>query len=389
MANNRRLGAGAFIGFTGFAAGVVFTVLVAFTGLGLMTLTNYHHFGSLINVINKVEDNFLEPVNTTKLVDGAIKGLVESLEDPYSVYLDPQRYKELQTQIQGSFGGLGIQVAMKGKNLTVVAPIKGTPAYRAGIKSGDVISKIGTQDVPGMDIDRAVDLMRGPVGTTATITITREEKGEKKSLVFNIVRENISVPSVEGSMVKGKPLAYIQLSMFNENTADELSKTLAELKKESFRGIILDLRFNPGGELQSAVSVANYFVPKGRVVTIRDKNGREEVFEADGKRLGLPLVVLVNGYSASASEIVAGAIKDTGSGTLVGTKTFGKGIVQTIYPVGSDAALKITTAKYLTPKGHDINKKGIIPDVVIDLPKESTTDVQLEKAIEILIDKLK
>ncbi|MDA8210745.1 MAG: S41 family peptidase [Clostridia bacterium] len=366
---------------------VVLMFLFGATVSGVL-VTNYQHIGTLVKVVKLVRNNYIEPVTTTQLMDGAIKGIVESLDDPYSVYLEPKRYQELQVQMQGSFGGLGIHVGVKDKHITVIAPIKGTPAFRAGVKAGDVIARINDQDAINMDIDKAVELMRGPAGTRVKITVIREEKGEKKPLEFNIVREIITVPSVEGKLVKGEPIAHIQLSMFNENTKTELAETIKKLEQEKFRGIILDLRNNPGGELKAAGDVANYFVPKGRIVTIRDRFGAVETIDADGDKLNYPLVVLVNGFSASASEIVAGAIKDTGSGTLVGTKTYGKGVVQTIFKLDSDSGLKITTAKYFTPKGHDIHKKGIDPDVVIEQPEDSKEDLQLNKAVEILKSKI-
>lgn len=366
---------------------VVLMFLFGATVSGVL-VTNYQHIGTLVKVVKLVRNNYIEPVTTTQLMDGAIKGIVESLDDPYSVYLEPKRYQELQVQMQGSFGGLGIHVGVKDKHITVIAPIKGTPAFRAGVKAGDVIARINEQDAINMDIDKAVELMRGPAGTSVKITVIREEKGEKKPLEFNIVREIITVPSVEGNLVKGEPIAHIQLSMFNENTKAELAETIKKLEQEKFRGIILDLRNNPGGELKAAGDVANYFVPKGRIVTIRDRFGAVETIDADGDKLNYPLVVLVNGFSASASEIVAGAIKDTGAGTLVGTKTYGKGVVQTIFKLDSDSGLKITTAKYFTPKGHDIHKKGIDPDVVIEQPEDSKEDVQLNKAVEILKSKI-
>lgn len=372
---------------------LLIAVLVLFLGLGGavtgILAVNYEHLGNLVKVISLVRNNYLEPVTTTQLMDGAIKGIVESLDDPYSTYLEPKSYQDLQVQMQGSFGGVGIQVGVRNKHIIVVAPMKGTPAWRKGVKPGDIIAKINDKDSMNLDIDKAVDLMRGPAGTKVTITVAREVNGVTKTFVIPLVREIITVPSVEGEMVKGQPIGYIQMSVFNENTYPELTENLRKLEKQNMKGIILDLRNNPGGELLAARDVANLFVPKGRIVTIRDRNGVEEKYDADGSMLSYPLVVLVNGYSASASEIVAGAIKDTGTGTLVGTKTYGKGVVQTIYRLDNNSGLKLTTAKYLTPKGHDIHKKGIIPDVVVEMPENSKTDVQLDKAIEIMKTKLK
>lgn len=358
---------------------VVFLVIVVFGG---MLASNYKHLGTLLEVIHLVRTRYLEPVNATTLVDGAIRGLVKSLNDPYSVYLDPGEYARLQEQIRGSFGGLGILVGIKEDQLTVMRAYEGTPAYRKGIRQGDVIVRIDGRDARGMDLDTAVSLMRGPVGTEVRLTITR--KGAPQPWDVNLVREEISVPTVEGRMIPGKGIGYISLTQFTEKTPDELESTITRLKKEGMRAVLLDLRNNPGGELRSAVKVASYFIPRGPVVYIQYRSGREETYSSEGKNLNLPLVVLINRASASAAEILAGAVKDTGSGILVGEKTFGKGIVQTVYELDNGAALKLTTARYLTPARHDINKKGIVPDVVVEQEPQAQVDLQLERAIQIL-----
>ncbi|WP_027356288.1 S41 family peptidase [Desulfofundulus thermocisternus] len=358
---------------------VVFLVIVVFGG---MLASNYKHLGTLLEVIHLVRTRYLEPVNATTLVDGAIRGLVKSLNDPYSVYLDPGEYARLQEQIRGSFGGLGILVGIKEDQLTVMRAYEGTPAYRKGIRQGDVIVRIDGRDARGMDLDTAVSLMRGPVGTEVKLTITR--KGAPQPWDVNLVREEISVPTVEGRMIPGKGIGYISLTQFTEKTPDELESTITRLKKEGMRAVLLDLRNNPGGELRSAVKVAGYFIPRGPVVYIQYRSGREETYSSEGKNLNLPLVVLINRASASAAEILAGAVKDTGSGILVGEKTFGKGIVQTVYELDNGAALKLTTARYLTPARHDINKKGIVPDVVVEQEPQAQVDLQLERAIQIL-----
>ncbi|WP_073162485.1 S41 family peptidase [Desulfofundulus australicus] len=358
---------------------VVFLVIVVFGG---MLASNYKHLGTLLEVIHLVRTRYLEPVNATTLVDGAIRGLVKSLNDPYSVYLDPGEYARLQEQIRGSFGGLGILVGIKEDQLTVMRAYEGTPAYRKGIRQGDVIVRIDGRDARGMDLDTAVSLMRGPVGTEVKLTITR--KGAPQPWDVNLVREEISVPTVEGRMIPGKGIGYISLTQFTEKTPDELESTITRLKKEGMRAVLLDLRNNPGGELRSAVKVAGYFIPRGPVVYIQYRSGREETYSSEGKNLNLPLVVLINRASASAAEILAGAVKDTGSGILVGEKTFGKGIVQTVYELDNSAALKLTTARYLTPARHDINKKGIVPDVVVEQEPQAQVDLQLERAIQIL-----
>ncbi|ADG83572.1 S41 family peptidase [Thermincola potens] len=363
-------------------------IILSVVASGLVTgalITNYNNVGTLARVISLIERNYLETVKTETLVEGAVKGIVDSLGDPYSVYMPPKMFKELQEKMQGSFGGVGIIVSMKGEHIAVIEPIKGTPAEKAGIKAGDIITKVNDKDTKDMDLDTAVGLMRGPVGTEVVLQVFRKQTN--KFLNFKIVREMIEVPTVEGKILPNTKIGYIAISMFASNTDEELDKVLQEVLAHKPKGLILDLRDNPGGDLESAVRIADKFIPKGPIVYVEYRTGSDEYYEADDKRIELPLVVLINENSASASEIVAGAIKDTGSGTLVGTKTFGKGVVQSIYTLQNKAGLKLTTAKYLTPKKKDIHKKGIQPDVKVELPENSEKDLQLEKAISILEEK--
>lgn len=374
----------------------VLLVLAVLSG-GFVTgalITDYDNLGTLTRVISLVQKHYLETAESADMVDGAIKGVVDSLGDPYSVYMPPKMYKELTDQVRGSFGGIGILVSQQAEHIVVVKPIKDTPAYTEGIKAGDVIFKIDGKDTKDMDMDSAVNMMRGPVGTEVKVTVFR--KSDNKMHDFTIAREIIRVPTVEGEILPETDIAYVSIMQFTLNTAAELQKTLADLgvsienqDSEKVKGIILDMRGNPGGELEAAVNVADMFVPEGPIVFITYRSADEEMYKADSRYLNLPLVVLVDGNSASASEIVAGAIKDTQAGTLVGTKTFGKGVVQSLYELQNDAGLKLTTGKYLTPKRNDINKKGIEPNVKIELAEDAETDVQLEKAIETLEQKIK
>ncbi len=374
----------------------VLLVLAVLSG-GFVTgalITDYDNLGTLTRVISLVQKHYLETAEPSDMVDGAIKGIVDSLGDPYSVYMPPKMYKELTDQVRGSFGGIGILVSQKEEHLVVVKPIKDTPAYKEGIKAGDIIFKIDGKDTKDMDMDSAVNMMRGPVGTEVTVTVFRES--DNKMHDFTLAREIIRVPTVEGEILPDTDIAYVSIMQFTLNTAAELQKTLAELgvsmenqDNGKVKGIILDMRGNPGGELEAAVNVADMFVPEGPIVYITYRSADEEMYKADNRYLNLPLVVLVDGNSASASEIVAGAIKDTQAGTLVGTKTFGKGVVQSLYELQNNAGLKLTTGKYLTPKRKDINKKGIEPNVKIEMAEDAETDVQLEKAIEILEQKIK
>jgi carboxyl-terminal processing protease len=364
-------------------AGIILVVLFVLVG-GLLA-SDYKHFGNLIKVITLVRTQYLQPVNSTQLVDGAIKGIVDSLDDPYSVYLEPKTYSQLKEQIKGSFGGLGILVGIKEQKLTVVRAYQGTPAFEAGIEAGDVISRIDDSDTSGIDMETAIKLMRGPVGSSVSITVSRP--GNPEPLQFALVREEISVPTVEGHVLSGTKIGYIIISQFTERTSEEMKGMLNKLQGEYITGLILDLRDNPGGELGTAVNVAKYFIPKGPIVFIDYRVGRDQEFSSEGHTVGLPLAVLINGGSASASEIVAGAVKDTGAGTLVGTKTFGKGIVQTVFPLNNGAGLKLTTARYLTPNKNDINLKGVEPDVQVQPLEDKSLDVQLDRAVELIKQK--
>jgi len=381
----------------GLAAGFALTVGLLF----LMVTLNTWHLGNGFKAVSLIKARSLEPLSATQLVDGAMKGMVEELQDPYSVYLEPKDYQSLQTQMKGSYGGLGIYVGIPQdtKKLTVMAPIKGTPAAKAGIKSGDEIWQIDGENATEMDIDTAVGLMKGTAGTKVTLGI----KGPNEEQVRQIplVREIIEIPSVEGKMLDNHPnIAYINISMFNDMTGKELKDTVEKLTAENdCRGLILDLRNNPGGALNAAVDAGGLFVPNGEpVVWLVDKYRTEELI-SQGDVIGLPLVVLINKGSASASEILAGAIKDVKAGTLVGETSFGKGIVQSVFELGDGAALKITTAKYLTPNKNDIHKKGIEPDVKVLIPEDTDPtviysvdpekDAQLKKGIEVLKSKIK
>lgn len=359
--------------------------ILVFAGIlfaGGIMATNYKHAGNLIKVYSLVKSQYLEEVSTTKLVDGAISGMVESLEDPYSAYLDAETYSHLQEQIRGTFGGLGILVGIADDYLTVVRAYEGTPAHEEGIRAGDKIEAIDGKDARGMDLETAVGIMRGPVGTKIELSLLRE--GREEPLKVTLTRREISVPTVEGRIIEDTKIAHVGIAQFNEKTPGELESTLGNLKEQGMQALILDLRNNPGGELVAAKEVADKFIPGGPVVTVDYRVGKDYTYEADDNYLDIPLVVLVNGNSASASEIVAGAIKDTGVGKLVGTTTFGKGIVQTVFPLDNGAALKLTTARYLTPEGYNIHGKGIAPDIKVSQGSLEGEDLQLRKAVELL-----
>ena len=362
-----------------------------------MISTNHENLGQVIKAFTLIKAQSIEETTTGELIQGSVSGMIDALDDPYSVYLDADTFNTLQERMSGTYGGVGLLITKDDEGrLVVVSPFRGTPAHRAGVATGDFIVKINDEDTSDMELETAASLMQGDPGTDVTITTFREGR-ENKDIA--ITREIITVPSVDGTIIEEEPdIAYINLSMFNENTIDELQQDLGELGKIGYSALVLDMRNNPGGSLQSAIEVADEFIPEGPVVHIVSKFSTN-TFTASGPAIDIPFVVLVNSGSASASEIVAGAIQDTGVGILVGERTFGKGLVQSIFPLDDGAALKLTTAKYLTPNERDINKKGIDPDIeVILTPEEAfealqdapdpANDPQLQKAIEIIKSKL-
>ena len=335
-----------------------------------------------------VKGQYVGAADGVNLMTGAVKGLVNALGDPYSVYMDPKMYSELMLETKGSFGGVGIVLGVKDKKLTVVAPIEGTPAEAAGILSGDQIVRVGELDTKDMALDEAVGKIRGPEGSKVTLTIQRNGKEAQE---FPLTRATIVIKSVSGKMLD-KEMGYIRVSMFSETTGKDFTRKLEELKDQGMTSLVLDLRNNPGGLIDQCVKVAELLVPKGPIVSVIGKDGDRETYQSSSTVAPLPLTVLVNGGSASASEIVAGAIQDRGVGKLVGVKTFGKGSVQRLMPLDKESAVKITIAEYHTPNDRSIHGKGIVPDVIVEIPKdfdrESKQDPQLDKAIEVLKETL-
>lgn len=366
---------------------VVFTFSATIGGMLYLLRADSSDIASTIKFFRAmqiVKSRYVEDVPTEKLMTGAIKGMVASLGDPHSVYMDAKMFKEFMIETEGSFGGVGIVVGIKDKMLTVVSPIEGTPGDKAGIKSGDRILKIDGQDTKDMTLDEAVNKIRGPEGSQVVLSIVR---GDELPKDYTLIRSNIQIKTVSGKMLPGN-IGYIRLAMFNENTANDFNRKYQEFEKEGMKGLVLDLRDNPGGLLDESVKVADKLVPKGPVVSVVTKDGHRDTYNSTLETVKYPLVVLVNGGSASASEIVAGAVQDTGAGTLVGTKTYGKGSVQTLVRLGSDA-VKLTIAKYLTPADRSINGVGIEPDVKVEYGwRESGVDAQLNKAVEIIKSKI-
>ncbi|RVY32955.1 S41 family peptidase [Helicobacter pylori] len=320
-------------------------------------------FSRFSNVVSEIEKKYVDKISISEIMTKAIEGLLSNL-DAHSAYLNEKKFKEFQAQTEGEFGGLGITVGMRDGVLTVIAPLEGTPAYKAGIKSGDNILKINNESTLSMSIDDAINLMRGKPKTPIQITIVR--KNEPKPLVFNIVRDIIKLPSVYVKKIKETPYLYVRVSGFDKNVTKSVLEGLKANPKA--KGIVLDLRGNPGGLLNQAVGLSNLFIKEGVLVSQKGKNKEENLeYKANGRApyTNLPIAVLVNGGSASASEIVAGALQDHKRAIIIGEKTFGKGSVQMLLPINKDEAIKITTARYYLPSGRTIQAKGITPDIVI------------------------
>lgn len=370
--------------------GSILLVLVTFitTSAGFLYLLNAWSADAasafkVIRALHVVKSRYVEDVKNDTLIAGAIKGMVKSLDDPHSIYMDAKTFKEFMIETEGSFGGVGIVIGIKDKLLTVVAPIEGTPGEKAGIKSGDQIIKIDGQETQDMALDEAVNKIRGTEGSKIVLTILRGQEVQD----YTLTRSNIQIKTVAGKMLEDN-IGYIRISMFNDNTGNDFVRKLQELEKQGMKAMVLDLRDNPGGLLGESVKVASQFVPKGPVVSVVTRDGQRETHSSNLETKKYPIVILVNGGSASASEIVAGAAQDTGTATLIGTKTYGKGSVQTVIRLDEGSAIKLTIAKYFTPKDRSINGVGIEPDIVIELPESKDKDVQLEKAREVLKSKL-
>ncbi len=343
-------------------------------------------FGEVLEKINK---EYVDEFNQSESMDSAINGLLQSL-DPYSSYMSPKIFDEMQTETSGEFGGLGIEVSMEAGVVKVISPIDDTPASRAGLKAGDYIVKINDVQVQGKSLSEAVDLMRGPVGSGIELTVRR--RGEKKALTFNIIREVIQVQSVKSEIID-ESIGYIRLTSFNDNSSDQIEKQIKKLKKnKNLNSFILDLRNNPGGLLSQAIKISDFFLENGEIVSTksRKKSENRKWFAKKGDITdGKTLLVLINYGSASASEIVAGALKDHKRAIIIGENSFGKGSVQSIIPLKNRGAIRLTVAKYYLPSGKSISEVGVRPDIEVneegdDFRIKTDTDNQLNYAIKLL-----
>ena len=335
--------------------------------------------------LGRIHSGYVGEYTDKKLFEGAMHGLVESLDDPYSEYLNEEGFARLNEMTDGTFGGIGVVLGQRNKEFVVVSPMEGSPGAKAGIEAGDKILKVNDVDTKGRSLEDVVSTIRGKKGTNVKLLL-EHKTGEQ--FTADIVRDDIKIKSVAGKMLPDSKIGYIRISMFNENTGEEFKKAYEKLEQEGMQATLLDLRHNPGGLLGECVKVANYIVPNGPVVSITDKKGKTQVYKSKLEKVKYPLAVLIDHGSASASEIVSGAVQDTKAGKLFGVKTYGKGCVQSVFHITADTGLKLTTAMYYTPSGRSIHKVGVEPDVEIELPEKSATDVQLKKAEEYLKEEL-
>jgi len=372
------------------------TVIIAFLTLFINTLgisaneeNIYNKIDLFGEVLDKINKEYVEEINQGEAIDAAINGVLQSL-DPYSAYMSPEIFKEMQTETSGKFGGLGIEVGMEMGVVKVISPIDSSPAERVGVKAGDYIVKINDIQVQGKTLTEAVELMRGPVGTDIKITIRR--RGVKKAIVFNITREIIEVKSVKSKIIDDS-VGYIRLTSFNENSANQIKKKIKEYNKnDEIEKYILDLRNNPGGLLSQAIKISDFFLDHGEILSTKSRKNSEnrKWFAKKGDLInGETLLVLINYGSASASEIVAGALQDHKRAILIGENSFGKGSVQSIIPLNNNGAMRLTISKYYLPSGKSISEVGITPDIEIaessdEFRINTKTDNQLEFAVKLL-----
>lgn len=387
-----------------FLKGVICGVLVTLLICGVLTGTTLYLYSNWVgdhavtggvetklnNIKALIQSKYLfeDEIDTQKLEDGLIRGYVDALGDPYSVYYDKEESEELLSSLEGEFSGIGVLVSQdKNTNLiTFVTVYEDSPAAKAGFQDGDVLYKVDGEDITAQDLDTVVAKMRGEKGTKVDITVVRQDND--KEITATVIRDTVEVQTVASKMLDGK-IGYIQISQFDMVTESQFEKALTELQTQGAQGFIFDVRSNPGGSLDTVCKILDSILPEGTIVYTEDKNGKKETISSDDEhQLKLPMAVLVNGNSASASEIFSGAIQDYGVGTIVGTKTYGKGIVQQLFSLADGTYVKLTISEYFTPKGRTIHQKGVTPDVEIEYQaSEDGTDNQLEKAIEVVKEK--
>lgn len=365
---------------------LLIAIISSISTLGLIYYAlgfNEQGFSNLMRFITAyrfIETKYVNDTDDVKLIDGAIDGMVKSLNDPHSNYLSPKMYKTLMEQTEGSFAGIGVVMGMDNEQkIHIVGIMENSPGQKAGLQEGDEILAVDGVPVTQMAFDEVATHVRGQAGTDVVLTIMRDNANQD----ITITRDNIKLKTVGHKMLDNN-IGYIQIVSFSEDTANEFNEAYNDLKNQGMKALVLDLRNNPGGLLTTCVEIAKKLVPKGEIVSIVDKQGNKETYSSSLEAPEYPLVVLINKNSASASEILSGAIQDTKAGTIIGNISYGKGSVQTILPMFEDDAVKLTIAKYYTPSGRSIDGTGITPDIEINLDENATSDTQLDKALEIL-----
>lgn len=348
-------------------------------------------FDKLYEVRDVINSQYYQDIDQDALVEGAIKGMVNSVGDPYTVFFNAEEYKEFNDDGDGNYVGIGVIVGIKEDRIVVITPFEGSPAFKAGLRSGDFITKVEGVEYTGTELDKAVSVIKGEEGKPVTLTIMRN--GEEQDIT--IVRASITIVNVESEMLE-EDIAHVTMLQFSNNTAEQVREAMEELRDQGAKGYILDLRGNPGGFLDEAVDVASLFVEKDKTIlyTLDKYDQKKEYRSYGGSFIGAPLVVLIDGGSASASEVVSGALKDYEAATLVGQQSFGKGIVQMVYQVGDGEAVKVTVSSYYSPDGINIHGEGIAPDIEVEIPEDAEmplteeNDTQLQKAVEVLREKM-
>ncbi len=396
MKDKRSFFAGMAVGFS-----IMFIINIFFVGaqfvsrvVGTTKLSSTQKISKIVTILNQ---KYVDEINHEQLQEGIYKGLVAAVGDPYTTYFNKKEYDRFTAEIEATYAGIGVVVSVDPKDqlITVVSPFEGSPGAMAGILPGDKILKVNNFEVFGDGLEEAVSMIKGPVGTTVNLTLFR--KNENRMLELSVRREKIDIPTVSHKMLDDQ-IGYLRISGFDAVTYDQFLKAYVELTKQGQKGLIIDLRNNPGGLMHIVAQIADELLPKGTIVYTENKAGEKEFLNSDQeRRIHVPLVLLVNGYSASASEILAGAVKDHNIGKLVGTTTFGKGLVQSSYKLGDGSAIKVTISKYFTPSGVCIQGIGIEPDYIVKLPEElenkltleEAEDIQLQKAVEVIQEQLR
>lgn len=368
----------------GYVCSGMIIMIVAMVGLFWYYTGRSSSMFEFFRTLEIIESHYAENVDKSAIFDGALKGMVSTLGDKHSTYLGGDLYKDFSAQMSGTYAGIGVYIASTDEGILIAGVMEGSPAEEAGLQRGDILVSIDGTSVEGYQLEDVSKNIRGPVDTSVDLVVRRD--GEEKS--FTVQRRQIHVPTVAGKMVDGTDVGYIRVAVFSDGTADDFTKEFTKLREQGMNKLILDLRDNPGGIVEQAVGVASNFVPpNSTIVSYTEQDGKVDQYTAQGTDDPIPIVVLVNENSASASEIVAGAVQDMKLGPIVGVKTYGKGTVQGVFPVDSASAVKVTVAKYRTTNGREIDGVGIEPDVVVPLTPSDPEDSQFEKALEIIQEK--